>query len=270
MNFEIDDMTFVITGAAHGIGASTAKLAAEEGANVMVADVDATTGEALVDEIRDAGGNASYCHCDVSDAEQVEALMRVTAETFGGIDVVHNNAGVHETMLDSDVSIENMALESWDKVMAINLRGPWLCSKFAIPYLKESRRAPSVINAGSTGSWAGYPSGLAYGPSKGGIALFTKNLAVELAKYGIRSNCYCPGSTETRMVNEYLDAAPDKEALLRSMTGTHLVPRLGEPVEVAKLVCFLASEASSFVNGVVWLIDGGSLAWRGTNDAIGV
>lgn len=141
-----------------------------------------------------------------------------------------------------------------------------------MPYLKKSRFGPSIINAGSTGSWVGGVASLAYGASKGGIALLTKNLAVELAPYGIRVNCYCPSATETRMVADYVaagaDTAGDREARLRTLARTQLVSRIGQPEDIAHLVCFLASAEAAYVNGAVWLIDGGSLAWRGTVDAL--
>jgi len=264
----LDGMTFVITGGAQGIGAATARAAAGRGAGVVVADLDDDAGARTVEDISAAGGRARYQHCDVTDADQVRELMRVAAETYGGIDVLHNNAGIHETMLGVPLSIEEMPLEAWDHVLAVNLRGPWLCAKFAVPYLKRSRLGPSIINAGSTGSWVGGVSSLAYGPSKGGIALLTKNLAVELAPYGIRVNCYCPSATETRMVADYLAAGDDREARVRTLTRTQLVSRIGRPEDIANLVCFLAGPESAYVNGVVWLIDGGSLAWRGTTDAL--
>jgi len=250
-------MTFVITGAAQGIGAATARMAAARGANVVVADIDDAAGTATVESVVAAGGSAVYQRCDVTDAEQVQELMRVASEAFGGIDVLHNNAGIHDTMLGVPLSVEEMPLDAWDRVIAVNLRGSWLCAKFAVRYLKESRRGPSIINAGSTASWIGGPSSLAYGASKGGIAILTKSLAVDLARYGIRVNCYCPSATETRMLGEFVER-------VRVQPQTQLVDRIGQPDDIAHLVCFLASEEAAYVNGAVWLIDGGSLAWRGT------
>lgn len=265
----LDGMTFVITGAARGIGAVTARTAAARGAAVMISDVLDNDGEALAREIRDSGGRAAYRHCDVTEPVQVDALMAAAADEFGGIDVLHNNAGVHESQISSEVTMETMSVETFDRVVAVNLRGPWLCAKAALPYLKASTN-PSIINAGSTGSFAGYPNNVAYGSTKGGIALLTKNLAVELAPYGIRVNCYCPAAVSTGMVKAFIDAVEDPEALLRNLISTHLVRRIGDPQDVANLVCFLASKEASFVNGAVWLIDGGSLAWRGTVDILGM
>ena len=265
----IEGLRFVITGASAGIGAGTAKLAASRGARVVVSDVNDAEGQSVTEEINKAGGEAIFQHCDVTDEAQTQELMQVAADAFGGIDVVHNNAGIHESMISKELTLDTMTRETFERVMAVNVTGPWMCAKYALPYLKESANA-SIINAGSTGSWAGYPQNAAYGASKGGIAQLTKNLAVDLAPYKIRVNCYCPGSVRTKMVEDFLAASPQPEALLGTMTLTHLIPRLGEPTDVAELVCFLASDQSAFVNGVVWLIDGGSLAWRGTLDVLGM
>ena len=133
----------------------------------------------------------------MSDETQVAQLMDRAVAEFGGIDVVHNNAGIHEAMITSEFSFEEMSVETFDRVMAVNVRGAFLCAEKALPYLGESTRNPSIINAGSTASFVGYPFGLAYGTSKGAISLLTKNLAVALAPYGVRANCYCPASVDT-------------------------------------------------------------------------
>lgn len=265
----VSGLRFVITGAAVGIGAGTARLAASRGARVVVSDMNDAEGEALVAEIRAAGGEAIYRHCDVTDEVQVTALMKTAAEAFGGIDILHNNAGIHESMLSGDLSLESMSRDTFEKVMAVNVTGVWLCSKYALPYLRESDHA-SIINAGSTSSLSGYPQCQAYGASKGAVMQLSKMLAVDLAPDGIRVNCYCPGSIHTQIVDKFLAAAPDPQAMLNTMTMTHLVPRMGKPADVAELVCFLASPESQFVNGAVWTIDGGSLAWRGTLDVLGM
>lgn len=265
----VEGLRFVITGGAVGIGAGTARLAASRGARVVVADMNDAPGQALVDEIRAAGGEAVYQHCDVTDEQQVKALMAAAGAAFGGIDVLHNNAGIHESMLSEQLSLETMSRDTFEKVIGVNLTGVWLCAKYALPFLRDSDNA-SIINAGSTSSLSGYPQCQAYGASKGGVMQLSKMLAVDLAPDGIRVNCYCPGSIHTQIVDKFLAAAPDPKAMLNTMTLTHLVPRMGQPVDVAELVCFLASPESAFVNGAVWTIDGGSLAWRGTLDVLGM
>jgi NAD(P)-dependent dehydrogenase (short-subunit alcohol dehydrogenase family) len=263
---QLDGMTFVITGAARGIGAATAALAASRGANVVVADVLDEAGAATVDAVRAAGGNAVFRHCDVSDADEVAALMEAAAAEYGGIDVLHNNAGIHETALVPDVSFDELPVDVFDRVLGVNLRGTFLCAKAAVPHLKRSTRGPSIVNAGSVASFVGAPRSLAYGTSKGAIALLTKNLAVALAPFGIRVNCYCPAAVETELVRAVNRAHGRDPAL--SQARKHLVNRLGRPEEIASLVCYLASEEAAFVNGAVWLIDGGSLAWRDTLDVL--
>jgi NAD(P)-dependent dehydrogenase (short-subunit alcohol dehydrogenase family) len=267
----VEGLRFVITGSGTGIGAATARVAASKGARVMVTDLNDDNGNAVVDEIRAAGGDAAYRHCDVTDPEQVEALMVAAAEAFGGIDVLHNNAGIHETALvaPDKATLADMPIDVFRKVVEVNAVAPWVCSKFALPYLKDSANA-SIINAASTGSQSAYPNNSAYGTSKGGIRLQTQNLAVDLAPFGIRVNCYGPTAIATDMVTNYIKQSPDPAAFEKSLIGTSLIPRLGRPEEVAELVCFLASPESGFINGTYILIDGGSLAWRGTVDALGM
>jgi NAD(P)-dependent dehydrogenase (short-subunit alcohol dehydrogenase family) len=205
--------------------------------------------------------------------------MASAADAFGVIDVLHNNAGIHEAMITSDFTFESMPIEIFDRVMAVNVRGAFLCAQKALPHLRRSTRNPSIINAGSTASFVGYPFGLAYGTSKGAIGTFTKNLAVALAPYAIRANCYCPASVDTPMVTDVttsIQSTLDPEALAavddlgtnKAQLAAHLVRRIGAPADVAELVCFLAE--ATFVNGVTWLIDGGVLAWRETVDALGI
>lgn len=265
----VEGLRFVITGAAAGIGAATARLAAARGAAVMLGDIDDANGKRVATEIRAAGGTAAYQHCDVTAADEVEALMATAAAELGGIDVLHNNAGIHETALSADVTLETMSAATFRRVLEINAVAPWLCSKAALPYLKASANA-SIINAASTGSWVGYPNNVAYGTSKGGIHLQTKNLAVDLAPYGIRVNCYSPTAIATEMTTQWLESQADPKAFEKQLVSTSLIPRLGKPVEVAELVCFLAGPESAFINGACIVIDGGSLAWRGTVDQIGM
>ena len=267
----VEGLRFVITGSATGIGEATAKLAAGKGAKVMVSDMNDEGGEAVAQAIRDDGGEAAYQHCDVTDPEQAEALMVAAAVAFGGIDVLHNNAGIHETGLadPGSCSLADMPVEVFRRVVEVNAVGPWICSKYAFPYLKESDNG-SIINAASTGSQSAYPNNSAYGTSKGGIRLQTQNLAVDCAPYGIRVNCYGPTAIATNMVTEFIKQSDDPAAFEQALIGTSLIPRLGLPSEVGELVCFLASPESAFINGAYILIDGGSLTWRGQVSDIGM
>lgn len=265
---KLDGLTMLVTGAARGIGAEIAMTAARRGARVMLSDLDDDEGRSAAARIESGGGTASYTHCDVTDETQVEALMERTAHLFGGLDVLVNNAGIHEAEFAGDgLSLEAMTASTFERVLRVNLIGPWLCSKHALRYLKDSEN-PSIINAASVCSFVGYPNALAYGPSKGGVALLTMNLAVELASHRIRVNAYCPSSVDTRKLVPYTAAGDDPEATRRALTQTHLIPRLGRPTDIANVVCFLASDDAAFMTGTLIKVDGGSLAWRGVADEI--
>lgn len=257
----LDGKVCVVTGSADGIGKATALEMARRGARVVVTDVQDEMGHDVAATIKGEGGEATYVHSDVRRAEDVRGLMEAAAAAYGGIDVLHNNAGAHESSFASELTVDTLPLEAWDAVYEINLRGVWYCTRFAAPYLKASTRGPAIVNAASTGGHVGYPMCSAYSATKGGVILLTKVTAIDLAP--VRCNSYSPGSTDTAMIRKYTDAAEDKEAVWRMQTETHLVRRLGEPLDVAQLVCFLASDEASWITGQDFLIDGGSLAWRG-------
>lgn len=272
---DIENKVFVVTGAARGLGAAIASLAASRGAKVLISDVREDAGRATALRIRELGGTAIFKACDVTFYDQCEILMNHAVDEFGSLDVLVNNAGTHEALISDKFTFDEMEIETFDRVLDVNLRGPFICAKSAVKHLKVSKRFPCIINAGSTASFVGYPFGLAYGVSKGGIALLTKNLAVALAPYGIRSNCYCPASTDTDMVTEVSATIGARQFSAVSnpnsaQLGAHLVRRIGHVSDVAELVCFLASDRASFINGASILIDGGTLAWRETVDALGM
>jgi NAD(P)-dependent dehydrogenase (short-subunit alcohol dehydrogenase family) len=265
VDYGLDGAVMVITGGARGIGAATAQLAVEAGAKVVIADIDAESATDTVQSLTESGGQAAFVPCDLTDAAAIENLVATTVDTFGGVDVVFNNAGIAEAMLTKDLAIDRLPLDVWDRVFAVNVKAPFLLARFAYPHLKRSERA-SIVNVGSVGSFAAFPGTLAYGASKGAVALLTKNLALELADDGIRVNALCPAVTETQMTVDYLASTGDSERSRREMAATHLVGRLGLPNDIANVAMFLSSPVSSFVNGVVWLVDGGQLAWRGRKD----
>jgi NAD(P)-dependent dehydrogenase (short-subunit alcohol dehydrogenase family) len=261
----LNEKICLVTGSGGGIGRATAvEMARQQAGAVIVSDIDDRGGQETVEMVRAQGADADYIHCDMSKPEEIEALVEASVSRFGGLDVLHNNAGVHESDFTTQLSVEDLPLDVFERVYAINLRGPWLAMKYAAPHLRRSTRGAAIINAGSTGGVTGYPAMNAYGAAKGGLIQLTRCVAVDLAP-DVRVNCYCPASVDTQMIRKFVDAAEDKEAIRRTMVATHLIPRVGEPEEVAKLVCYLASEDAAWITGSAFPIDGGCLAWRGSN-----
>jgi len=260
----LEDKVCVVTGSGQGMGRASALEMAREGGRVVVTDINAINGAETVEMIKSMGGEAIFIGCDLRKSDQITALMVATAAHFGGIDVLHNNAAIHETELTDKTSIEELDETIWDLVVDINLKALWLTTKAAVPYLKKSGKG-AIVNVASTGSVVAYAMAGAYCATKGGVVMLTKAAAVDLAKFGIRCNCYCPASIETPMLAKYIEVADDPGAMIRTLSGAHLTPRLGRPEEIAKLACFLASDNASFINGASYLIDGGALAWRGLN-----
>ena len=263
MGNRLDEKTCIVTGAGSGMGRASAVQMAAQGGRVMVTDVDEASALQTRSAIEASGGAASSFVCNLRKPDEIKALMAFTAETFGGIDVLHNNAAIHETDLTTQTSVEELPDDVWDAVYEINLKAIWLTVKYAAPFLKQSKRGPAIVNVASTGAFVSYPQAGAYCATKGGVLMLTKAIAVDLAPFGIRCNCYCPGAIDTPMMQKYFEAAPDKKAIMSVLTGAHLIPRLGKAEEIAKLACFLASDDSSFITGGSYVIDGGTLAWRG-------
>jgi NAD(P)-dependent dehydrogenase (short-subunit alcohol dehydrogenase family) len=263
---ELEGKVAIVTGAGQGIGAAAARRLSAEGARVVVSDVNEETGPAVAEEIRGAGGEAAFVRADVASVEDVKALISKTDELYGRLDVLHNNAGVHETNFTAQAQSHELPEEVWDKVIAINLKGPWMCSKYAAPLLGRSGGGV-IVNAASIGGLVGYPMGGAYGPAKAGIVQLTRVMAIELAPQGTRVVCYAPGNTDTPMVEKYYNdpsLSPEEVRMVQQqLLGTHLIPRLARPEEIADLVVFLASDRAAMINGTCVVIDGGTLAWRG-------
>jgi NAD(P)-dependent dehydrogenase (short-subunit alcohol dehydrogenase family) len=260
----VRDRVCVVTGGATGIGRAAAMEMAARGGRVVVSDIDDAAGATTVAEIGAAGGEAAYVHCDVRSRDDIRALMDAAVEKYGGIDLLHNNAGVHESAFSETLTVHELDEEVWDAVYEINLRGVWLCTKYAAPHLLRSTRGPAIVNASSTGGVVGYPMASAYGATKAGVILLTKTTAIDLGPT-VRCNCYCPAAVDTPMVSKYFETAEDPDAIIKALVGSHLIPRLGRPEEIARLVCFLGSDDASWITGQSFIIDGGSLAWRGTN-----
>jgi NAD(P)-dependent dehydrogenase (short-subunit alcohol dehydrogenase family) len=245
----LDDKVCVITGAGGGMGADAAEVFTNEGAKVVVADVD----RGLAAKVADAVGGLAV-QVDVSDEASVQAMYAAAVAEFGGIDVLYNNAGISPP---DDDSILETDLDAWERVQAVNTRGVYLCCKYGIPYLLE-RGGGSVINVASFVALVGAAtSQISYTASKGAVLAMSKELGVQFAREGVRVNALCPGPVETPLLLAIFgdDPAAFARRQVHWPTG-----RLGKPREIVNAALFLASDESSFVNGAAFVVDGGITA----------
>ena len=257
----LEDRICLVTGASQGMGRAAAiEMARQGAAAVALVDIDDQGGNETAALIRAEGGKSVYIPCDLRDRDQIAAAVTQVVTEFGGLDVLHNNAGVLERAFTNDVDFDTLPEELWDLVMDVNLKAVWLMSRFAAPHLRRSKRTPAIVNAASTAGYVAY-SHAVYGVSKAAVIQLTKTMAVSLAP-DVRVNCYCPGSIDTAM-SHGAAAAAGVDHRVAAMASENLIPRRGTVEEVAKLVCFLASPDATFITGAAYLIDGGALAWRG-------
>jgi NAD(P)-dependent dehydrogenase (short-subunit alcohol dehydrogenase family) len=243
----LEDKTVVLTGGASGIGAATAKRFAEEGSTVVVTDVDTDGGQAVADDIEDTGGTAEFRELDVRSYEAVESVLNAVGETYDGIDVLFNNAGIGERR-----SLEETDEAHRDKLIDVNLNGVWNGCRAVLPIMRASGGG-AIVNTSSLAGWLP-ASFTTYAMTKAAVLHFTKSIAQEFGEYDIRVTAVCPGAIETPMLEEWYS-----EEQAEGMRRRSAVSRLGDPEEVAAGVAFLASDDASFVTGRALKIDGGFL-----------
>ena len=247
----LKDLKCVVTGGASGIGAATVRRFAAEGAEVCILDIDLSSAEALAAEL----GRAHFAlELDVRMESAVEQVAAAVLERWGAVDVLVNNAGSELNKTYNDTTVEE-----WDRVLDTDLKGPWLLCKHFVPSMVE-RGSGSVINIASLNGLVGFPLSTAYGSAKGGLVVFTRDMAIELATSGVRINCVCPGVIETPMMERWTDLMPDKAEAKDMLKGVMPIGRMGTADEVAGAVLFFASSDSSLCQGAVLSVDGGFTA----------
>ena len=240
----------IVTGGGSGIGEATALTFAKEGARLTVADVVDSAGNNTVEQIRATGGDGIYVHADVTSASEIQSVVRETIDNYGRLDVLFNNAGIAMRL-----GVAELPEEDWDRCIAINLKGAYLGSKYAIPAM-IANGGGSIINTASIYGIVGGLNRAAYVASKGGIVNLTRGMALDYANNNIRVNCICPGFTDTPLIKNFVETPTKYKALV----DQHPMGRLAKPLDVAYGALYLASDESAFVTGIALPIDGGYTA----------
>lgn len=248
----LENKIALITGSGSGIGKSSAKLFGEHGAVVVVNDLQEDKGRETVQEIEAAGGRALFIKADVTDPQQVEAMVQQVISSHGRIDILFNNAGISGVG-----ALHEIEPEQWDRVMSINIKGVFLPSKYVVPHMIEARGG-SIINMSSCIAEIGLARRASYAATKGAVLALTKSMQVDYAQYGIRVNALLPGTILTPFVENYLRTSyDDPEQAIASLKTRQLSGDLGRPEDVAQAALFLASDESKFMMGSPLYIDGG-------------
>jgi NAD(P)-dependent dehydrogenase (short-subunit alcohol dehydrogenase family) len=251
----------IVTGGGGGIGGATARALAREGASVLVVDVNEEAATSVAQGIRGADGVAASFRADLSEEQEVEAVIAEVVKRFGRLDVLHNNAALTDSdFLSADTAVTELSLEVWERTLAVNLRSQMLMCKHAVPIMVD-QGGGSIINMSSGASLKGDRTRTAYGVSKAGVNALTLYVATSHGKKGIRANTILPGLVITDAVRAHL-----KEEMLASLSKATLTPKVGQPDDIADVVVFLASDESRYITGQMLAVDGGMSAHVGLGD----
>jgi NAD(P)-dependent dehydrogenase (short-subunit alcohol dehydrogenase family) len=251
----VEGQTALITGGGTGMGRAIALAFSREGANVTVAGRRIEKLRDVVVELERSGGRGLGVACDVTKAQDAQRAVAQTVERFGHLNILVNNAGMLHVS-----TIEGIPEEEWDRVMAINLKGPFLMSRAALPEFRKAGGG-AIVNIGSVLGLVAMKDRAAYCASKGGVTMLTKAMALDHAHEGIRVNCICPAIVETELIKGLFEAGTEGEAARRARIATIPLGRMGRPEDVAELAVYLASKESSWVTGVAMPLDGGMSAY---------
>lgn len=250
----LSEKVAIVTGAASGIGEGIALRLADADARVAVLDLDEEGGKGTVSAIGKSGGDAEFFRCDVTSSSDCETTVQAVNDYYGGLDVLVNNAGV----IERKTAVE-LSEEEWDRVLSVNLKGPYLLAKYSIPLMSASGGG-SVINVSSGWGIKGGPKAVSYCASKAGLINLSRAMAIDHGREGVRVNCVSPGDTDTGLLRDEADQlGEDEEEFIRQAADRPL-ERLGAPLDIGNAVIFLASDLADWVTGANLVVDGGGLA----------